>query len=179
MLHFGFCFFLFLPPSHPPLLHWHYAVLVSFSCTRIIHFVALIIILMDGKKNIAKLKRQFKRLMKNPFHRHRRRKGKEPATGKASSSSSSSSASSYSSQQQQKQSTSRPRRIATRILGLHNKFWRRQQTVAVCGCGRPLKAGWNCSNCRLVCPNCQRALSDGEKCSRCYPPSLEEDLPMS
>lgn len=122
---------------------------------------------MDGKKNITKLKRQFKRLIKNPFHRRQRRKDKEPVIESSSSSS-------FSSQQQQQSTSSRPRRIATRILGLHNKLWRRQQTVAVCGCGRPLKAGWNCSNCRLVCPNCQRALGDGEKCSRCYPRSLEE-----
>ena len=130
---------------------------------------------MDGKKNISNLKRQFKRLIKNPFHRRRRRKDKAPAVEIEASSSSSS----YSSQQQQQQQPStplHPRRIATRILGLHNKLWRRQQTVAVCGCGRPLKAGWNCSNCRLVCPNCQRALSDGEKCSRCYPPSFEEPI---
>ncbi|KAI7885167.1 hypothetical protein K492DRAFT_172497 [Lichtheimia hyalospora FSU 10163] len=127
---------------------------------------------MDGKKNITDLKRQFKRLIKNPFHRRRRRKDKAPAVEKEVPSSSSS----YSSQQQQPSTPLHPRRIATRILGLHNKLWRRQQTVAVCGCGRPLKAGWNCSNCRLVCPNCQRALSDGEKCSRCYPPSFEEPI---
>ncbi|KAI7884167.1 hypothetical protein K492DRAFT_174372 [Lichtheimia hyalospora FSU 10163] len=38
---------------------------------------------------------------------------------------------------------------------------------ALCGCGRPLKAGWFCSNCRLVCPTCHRALGQGEQCSRC------------
>lgn len=177
MLHFlRFCFYPF--PHHTTASSLALRCTLFFFVYTSYPIVALIILLMDGKKNITKLKRQFKRLMKNPFHRRRRRKGKEPAVEKASSSSSSST-SSYSNQQQQQSTSSRPRRIATRILGLHNKLWRRQQTVAVCGCGRPLKAGWNCSNCRLVCPNCQRALSDGEKCSRCYPPSLEEDLPMS
>ena len=36
-----------------------------------------------------------------------------------------------------------------------------------CGCGRVLKQGWACPNCRTSCPQCGRALGVGEECDRC------------
>ncbi|KAI7857270.1 hypothetical protein BDC45DRAFT_500795 [Circinella umbellata] len=93
------------------------------------------------------------------------------------------------------QPQSRSKRLTARVLGLHNKIWRRKKEndsckkqqrelsqgeeyedeedeesqPAVCGCGRPLEAGWECSYCRFTCPTCHRALGEGEQCSRCQP----------
>lgn len=60
---------------------------------------------------------------------------------------------------------SRPRRWKDQIFGLHNKIFRRKE--AVCGCGRPLKPGWECPYCRRTCSTCQRALGEDEECTRC------------
>jgi hypothetical protein len=38
---------------------------------------------------------------------------------------------------------------------------------AICGCGKPLSAGWDCKQCRTNCTGCNRALASDEKCSRC------------
>lgn len=68
---------------------------------------------------------------------------------------------------------SRRRRLTDRLFGLHKKIpWRnkRKEEIpagAVCGCGRPLKAGWECEYCRFTCPHCHRALGLGETCDRC------------
>ncbi|KAI9492407.1 hypothetical protein BDB00DRAFT_438489 [Zychaea mexicana] len=91
------------------------------------------------------------------------------------------------------------RRFTARVLGLHNKIWRRKKKhqqqkqqeaddedddndnddqQAVCGCGRPLEAGWECPHCRFTCPTCQRALGEGEQCSRCQS-SSDSPLPSS
>ena len=101
------------------------------------------------------------------------------------------------------QPQSRPKRLTARVLGLHNKIWRRKKKndtrkkqqrelsqgeededeedegsqPAVCGCGRPLEAGWECSYCRFTCPTCHRALGEGEQCSRCQP--RDSTLPTS
>ncbi|KAI7854406.1 hypothetical protein BDC45DRAFT_569098 [Circinella umbellata] len=36
-----------------------------------------------------------------------------------------------------------------------------------CGCGRVLKQGWACPNCRTDCSQCGRALGIDEECDRC------------
>ncbi|KAI9256499.1 hypothetical protein BDA99DRAFT_516581 [Phascolomyces articulosus] len=36
-----------------------------------------------------------------------------------------------------------------------------------CGCGRVLKQGWMCPDCRTNCPQCGRALGIDEPCDRC------------
>ncbi|ORY98902.1 hypothetical protein BCR43DRAFT_210862 [Syncephalastrum racemosum] len=67
----------------------------------------------------------------------------------------------------------RRRRLTDRLFGLHKKIrWRNKRKEenpagAVCGCGRPLKAGWECEYCRFTCPHCHRALGLGEACDRC------------
>lgn len=38
---------------------------------------------------------------------------------------------------------------------------------AICGCGKPLSAGWDCKQCRINCTGCNRALASEEKCGRC------------
>ncbi|KAI9360286.1 hypothetical protein BD770DRAFT_385232 [Pilaira anomala] len=38
----------------------------------------------------------------------------------------------------------------------------------VCGCGKTLSSGWNCTQCRHNCTTCQRALTLEEICSRCH-----------
>ncbi|KAI9312670.1 hypothetical protein BX666DRAFT_1985419 [Dichotomocladium elegans] len=58
-------------------------------------------------------------------------------------------------------------RLTDQVVRLHRKIWRKKSKVPVCGCGRPLKAGWECSVCRLSCPRCHRALMEREECSRC------------
>ncbi|KAI8149565.1 hypothetical protein BJV82DRAFT_126655 [Fennellomyces sp. T-0311] len=73
-----------------------------------------------------------------------------------------------------------PRRLTDRVLGLHNKIWRRKSTQdqqVVCGCGRPLETGWECAYCRFTCPTCHRALGEGEQCSRCQ--VADSPLPTS
>jgi hypothetical protein len=37
----------------------------------------------------------------------------------------------------------------------------------MCGCGKALSAGWNCTQCRHNCSTCHRALATEEICSRC------------
>ncbi|KAG2210517.1 hypothetical protein INT47_002459 [Mucor saturninus] len=38
----------------------------------------------------------------------------------------------------------------------------------ICGCGKALSSGWNCTQCRQNCTTCQRALAHEEICSRCH-----------
>lgn len=38
----------------------------------------------------------------------------------------------------------------------------------ICGCGKALSSGWNCTQCRQNCTTCQRALTYEEICSRCH-----------
>lgn len=42
-----------------------------------------------------------------------------------------------------------------------------EEDEALCGCGKPLSAGWDCKRCRTNCTGCNRALASDEKCSRC------------
>lgn len=38
----------------------------------------------------------------------------------------------------------------------------------MCGCGKALSSGWDCTQCRQNCTTCQRALTPEEICSRCH-----------
>lgn len=44
----------------------------------------------------------------------------------------------------------------------------KQDILVECECGQILEKGWNCDTCRMNCPGCNRALSIGEYCTRCY-----------
>lgn len=37
----------------------------------------------------------------------------------------------------------------------------------ICGCGKALATGWDCSQCRSNCSTCHRALGPNEICNRC------------
>lgn len=37
----------------------------------------------------------------------------------------------------------------------------------ICGCGKVLATGWDCSQCRSNCSSCHRALGPNEICNRC------------
>lgn len=58
--------------------------------------------------------------------------------------------------------------LTARVFGFK---WRKKnkEQKTVCGCGRPLDAGWDCPYCRNSCPTCHRALGEGEQCERCQP----------
>ncbi|KAI8149431.1 hypothetical protein BJV82DRAFT_662734 [Fennellomyces sp. T-0311] len=43
-----------------------------------------------------------------------------------------------------------------------------------CGCGRVLKQGWACPDCRTNCSRCGRALAVDEPCDRCSPPEQQQ-----
>ncbi|GAN10868.1 hypothetical protein MAM1_0418d10418 [Mucor ambiguus] len=41
------------------------------------------------------------------------------------------------------------------------------EEAVICGCGKAMSAGWDCSQCRSSCSTCHRALGPNETCNRC------------
>ncbi|KAI9469059.1 MAG: hypothetical protein EXX96DRAFT_623969 [Benjaminiella poitrasii] len=43
----------------------------------------------------------------------------------------------------------------------------------VCACGKVLSTGWLCTECRINCSKCNRALAPNEECGRCQNTKLD------